>query len=154
MSKKLLFNNREYNINNIRYDFYYDDLCLINQFRFCVYDGYNKLFEVPLDNKFSCIKLSEYILCSDVINIDDFLLMKTNRKSIVRHLIIDGYNLFSRAYKSFSKIEECGSYNHSIYGFFTFINRANISLKPTKIYIVFDGGGHSAYRESIDSDYK
>lgn len=70
-------------------------------------------------------------------------------------LLVDGYNIFSRAIKSFSYSKNVeGKQNSGIYGFFEYILRATKLVNFDKIHIIFDGGGHSAFREGLDKNYK
>jgi len=144
---------KNYVLKKPRYVFEFDDDCLISKYRVNIYDDNEFITNIPFDSdKQYKTFVNLFEACKDICikDIHDGKLMVLSGKV----LLVDGYNIFTRAYKSFSFYDDKGQNEHSIYGFFTYLKRAWFSLRYDKVYIVFDGGGHSAFRESINKDYK
>lgn len=136
--------NNIYKFDNISVKYYKNDMFLNDQYTIEFYNNDKFVFEAYFDNKYKIQFIDKKIKYADK---DDLVEIDPTFDNKV--LIIDGYNLFSRAFKSFSSFEE-----NAIYGFFYYLRILDYSIRPHKIVIVFDGGGHSSYKESIYKHYK
>jgi 5'-3' exonuclease len=69
-------------------------------------------------------------------------------------LLIDGYNLFIRAFAAIPTLNEDGLHTGGMSGFLKSVGHAIKLLKPDRCVIVFDGPGGSIKRRKIYPDYK
>jgi DNA polymerase-1 len=77
---------------------------------------------------------------------------KSHRDS--RVLIIDGMNIFIRAFSSNPKLDSNGNHIGGIVGFLQTIGILITNIDPTRVVIVFDGKGGSIARKQMYSEYK
>jgi DNA polymerase-1 len=76
------------------------------------------------------------------------------RDKFQKVLLIDGLNLF---YRNFCVINSINSNNEHIGGSGGFLRSLALLIRnnrPTKVFVVFDGGGHTNNRKNILSEYK
>ena len=71
-----------------------------------------------------------------------------------RILIIDGLNLFLRNFAVLNYINPEGTHIGGLGGFLRSLGSLVKQLKPTSIYIVFDGVGSSVNRKNLLPEYK
>jgi 5'-3' exonuclease len=71
-----------------------------------------------------------------------------------RILIIDGLNLFLRNFAVLNYINSEGTHIGGLGGFLRSLGSLVKQLKPTSIYIVFDGVGSSVNRKNLLPEYK
>lgn len=71
-----------------------------------------------------------------------------------RVLIIDGLNLFFRNFAALNFINEQGVHVGGLGGFLKSLGSLINQIKPTSVYIVFDGIGASTNRKNLNSSYK
>jgi len=71
-----------------------------------------------------------------------------------RILIIDGLNLFLRNFAVLNYINSEGTHIGGLGGFLRSLGSLVKQLKPTSIYIVFDGVGSSINRKNLLPEYK
>jgi len=71
-----------------------------------------------------------------------------------RSLIIDGTNIFYRAYVVNPSLSTSGEPVGGLVGFLKTLQKLVREMKPDKVYICWDGAGGSARRRSVVSSYK
>jgi DNA polymerase-1 len=71
-----------------------------------------------------------------------------------RVLIIDGLNLFLRNFAMINYVNQEGSHIGGIGGFLRSLGSLINQIKPTSVYIVFDGIGSSINRKNLIPEYK
>ena len=71
-----------------------------------------------------------------------------------RSLIIDGTNIFYRAYVVNPSLSTSGEPVGGLVGFLKTLQKLTREMKPDKVYICWDGAGGSARRRSVVSSYK
>lgn len=71
-----------------------------------------------------------------------------------RILIIDGLNLFLRNFAVLNYINPQGTHIGGLSGFLRSLGSLTKQIKPTAVYIVFDGIGSSLNRKSLIPEYK
>jgi DNA polymerase-1 len=83
------------------------------------------------------------------INDDNTFFQESNR-----FLLIDGLNLFFRNFSAINAVNSKGQHVGGLGGFFRSLGALTKEIKPTKIYMVFDGMGSSQNRKNIIPEYK
>ena len=78
------------------------------------------------------------------INDDDTFFQESDR-----FLLIDGLNLFFRNFSAINAVNSKGQHVGGLGGFFRSLGALTKEIKPTKIYMVFDGMGSSQNRKNI-----
>jgi 5'-3' exonuclease len=71
-----------------------------------------------------------------------------------RILIVDGLNLFLRNFAVLNYINTDGTHIGGLGGFLRSLGSLVKQLKPTSIYVVFDGVGSSVNRKNLLPEYK
>jgi 5'-3' exonuclease len=71
-----------------------------------------------------------------------------------RVLLIDGLNLFFRNFAMMNFINEQGVHIGGLGGFIRSLNSLINQIKPTSVYVVFDGIGSSVNRKNLLPEYK
>lgn len=71
-----------------------------------------------------------------------------------RILMIDGMNLFLRNFAALNYINEDGVHVGGLGGFLRSLGSLVAMIKPTSVYVVFDGIGSSVNRKNLHPDYK
>lgn len=71
-----------------------------------------------------------------------------------RVLLIDGLNLFFRNFAVMNFINEAGVHIGGLGGFIRSLNSLINHIKPTSVYVVFDGVGSSINRKNLLPEYK
>jgi len=69
-------------------------------------------------------------------------------------LLIDGLNLFMRNFAMINFINENGVHIGGLSGFLRSLGSLINLIKPTAVYVIFDGMGSSINRKNINPDYK
>lgn len=69
-------------------------------------------------------------------------------------LLVDGLNMFIRAFSANRTINSQGHHVGGLLGFLRTLNTLNRTFNPTRIIIVWDGKGGAQNRKNIDSNYK
>lgn len=69
-------------------------------------------------------------------------------------LLVDGLNMFIRAFSANRTINSQGHHIGGLLGFLRTLNTLNRTFNPTRIIIVWDGKGGAQNRKNIDSNYK
>ena len=88
-------------------------------------------------------------LLDDIHEDEDTVLKDENRV-----LIIDGLNLFLRNFAVLNYINPQGTHVGGLSGFLRSLGSLVKQIKPTAVYIVFDGIGSSLNRKSLIPEYK
>src|ERR1035437_7294192 len=78
-------------------------------------------------------------------------IMESKQKEV---LIVDGYNLFIRAYMAIPTLNEDGVHTGGVSGFMKGMGYAIKLFGPDRVVVVFDGVGGSAKRRKIYPEYK
>lgn len=89
----------------------------------------------------------------EIINTLSEFLNENNRRS-KKYLIVDGFNIFLRAFIASPAINENGDHVGGYVGFINTIISCIKQFRPTDILIVFDGKGGSSRRKSLLPSYK
>ena len=71
-----------------------------------------------------------------------------------RVLLIDGLNLFFRNFAMMNFVNEQGVHIGGLGGFIRSLNSLINQIKPTSVYVVFDGTGSSVNRKNLLPEYK
>lgn len=71
-----------------------------------------------------------------------------------RVLLIDGLNLFFRNFAMMNFVNEQGVHIGGLGGFIRSLNSLINQVKPTSVYVVFDGTGSSVNRKNLLPEYK
>jgi 5'-3' exonuclease len=71
-----------------------------------------------------------------------------------RVLLIDGLNLFFRNFAMMNFVNEQGVHIGGLGGFIRSLNSLINQIKPTSVYVVFDGMGSSVNRKNLLPEYK
>ena len=79
---------------------------------------------------------------------------QTPQKDENRVLIIDGLNLFFRNFAVLNYINPHGTHIGGLGGFLRSLGALVKQIRPTSIYIVFDGVGSSVNRKNLLPEYK
>lgn len=77
-----------------------------------------------------------------------------NNESQDRYMLIDGLNLFFRNFSAINAVNPNGAHIGGLGGFFRSLGYLIKTIKPTHIYIPFDGMGSSDPRKNLISEYK
>jgi len=80
--------------------------------------------------------------------------LPTNMSKHSRTLILDGMNTFLRCFAAINHLSPNGSHVGGVGGFLRSLGFLTQKIKPTSIYIIFDGIGSSVNRKYIYSEYK
>jgi DNA polymerase-1 len=71
-----------------------------------------------------------------------------------RVLLIDGLNLFFRNFAMMNFVNEQGVHIGGLGGFIRSLNSLINQIKPTSVYVIFDGTGSSVNRKNLLPEYK
>ena len=71
-----------------------------------------------------------------------------------RILIIDGLNLFFRNFAVINLVNESGTHIGGLSGFLRSLGFLIKNIKPTSVYVVFDGAGGATSRQNLIPEYK
>jgi 5'-3' exonuclease len=71
-----------------------------------------------------------------------------------RVLIVDGMNTFIRSFAAIPTMDEDGTHVGGVTGFLKSVGWAIRELKPTRVFVVFDGKGGSHRRKKMFPEYK
>ena len=71
-----------------------------------------------------------------------------------RVLIIDGMNTFIRSFAAIPTMDDNGNHIGGVTGFLKSVGFAIRTIKPTRVYVVFDGKGGSKRRRDFFPEYK
>jgi len=82
---------------------------------------------------------------------------ETDQPTFKKHdrvLIIDGLNLFFRNFAMMNTINSAGNHTGGLGGFLRSLGAMINLIKPTSVYVVFDGAGGSDSRKNLLPEYK
>jgi len=80
--------------------------------------------------------------------------MNAIKTKTMKHLILDGLNVFIRAFTVVPTMDTNGEHVGGTTGFILTLNKLVREIKPDNIFIIWDGEGGSWKRRSIYKDYK